>query len=278
MNVTSNSFTSSGFPLGVKAYSNKYNYTEGEPANITAWVNNSFAGADAYINYNFSLPNGTNTIYSDYQTNLPEGINNFSRLIYTQSNPSGVGANQSQNVTINVTLAFGGVNISTANWSQVNLSVYPMAVTNCTFLSTSTMLNVSVFNESNNATLNETILNMYFTLHPPANLAFSRNYTLVQNTTTKYYNTTCIYPVWANYTVDLQIVYSKTGYSTRTYVNTGNYSNQTTNVSLYLNPMGTENEVDFTLKDYAGNLLTNYIIESQRYYSATGTYLTVSSV
>jgi hypothetical protein len=39
-----------------------------------------------------------------------------------------------------------------------------------------------------------------------------------------------------------------------------------------------DSEVDFTLKDYAGNVLVGYTIESQRYFTGTGVYLTVSSV
>ena len=105
--------------------------------------------------------------------------------------------------------------------------------------------------------------------------SFERTYSYVyDNSTEADY---CINPSWAVYSVDADILYYNTSYTTRTYylVNAA-ISNDTSNVNLYLvqNPK----EVRITVVDNLQNPIENAIVKIDLFDWGNNKYITVASV
>ena len=86
----------------------------------------------------------------------------------------------------------------------------------------------------------------------------------------------CIYPSWANYTIDFtNFEYMADGYSNREYSTSAfEISNATQEIKLYLINLSDSTNVIMSLRDSNDDVLEGYNIRVKRYYPATGEEVT----
>jgi hypothetical protein len=88
-----------------------------------------------------------------------------------------------------------------------------------------------------------------------------------------------IYPNWASYICDAQILYSATGYSPRThYLSQATINNQTQVVKLMLANSSATTKIDIYVKEPNSIEAPNVVIQIQKYDVGTATYTTVQTV
>lgn len=255
----------------------KVNYSENDLGVSRLFINNTL-GLNVTLNASVLLPNGS--IFYNVTTVIDAPfsfwLNNtfdVGRINYNYQTLN------SSNVNFSYQVNATNLTVGAANYTNTSFAlpqVWGMAITNCTpAISTTPAFNMTFQNESDLALLNHTKINITAAVFNVFNPVSNRTYFLSFNTSLAYYNTTCIFPPWANYTVSNLIVYSKKDFDERRYVTRSSLSNTTTLLNLYLSVSSINSEIDITLKDYASNLLAGYIVYAQRYNFANSSYITV---
>lgn len=162
-------------------------------------------------------------------------------------------------------------NNQTANETQ---TVHKIMVTNCTntSLTNTTTLQFYLLDEEDSTALTgdfDIDFDVWYTGNPVRAYAFD-------NTGQTTYRI-CIYPSWADYTVDAIMEYVATNYSQRTYfLDNASISNSSTAVNLYLSESANTSLVTMTVYNELSQPEENVYITVQRYYIGTGTYKTIA--
>ena len=109
-------------------------------------------------------------------------------------------------------------------------------------------------------------------------LLYSDGSVLYNTSTTNETFTFCVYPAWANYSIDGLIRYTNSSYSQRDYwFENMKFDSVLSYTNLFLLNTNLGSRVKFTVKDATGNLYPDVIINIQRYYPETFEYRTVAA-
>lgn len=264
----------------------KNNYTEGDSANLSIAVNSLNLNTNVTSNFSVKYANGTVVWFlqsiNDTQTNpvylsysLPVGavsaVSNFNETIVF-------------NVSTNLSLSNG----TWINFNNISSALlHKIVLQNCRIIASTSpsALTFTTYDENTLNYLNGTYYQLTLNASLPGK-TFQRNYSFIWNNTIpvgsfmQANTTVCIYPEWQTYYVQGLILYTNNSYVVRNYRVFSNLSEVRKNVTLYSIQNSTFSsstaEVDFTLKDYAGNLLSGYTIQVQRYFVGNGSFIGVA--
>lgn len=227
---------------------------ETDEQTITLEINRSGFSTDADLYWNESLISSTKTSFENYD-----------RYVATFTTPNL--ANISENVTFYWAYNLSGSDGNITN----NQTIYRISIDNCSTYTTRA-INFTLIDESTNLPI---VGEIHATLHTyrssssnyrenSFNFEGANNYSI------------CIYPSWANYTLDsYAFEYLADGYATEEYmVSNLDISNKTQNINLYLVNESLSDNVIITLRDTDDNLLENYTIRVRRYYPESGEEIT----
>lgn len=179
-----------------------------------------------------------------------------------------------QNVTSNVNYSViyeYEVNGAYTNVTGTNTSVYVPAIDNCSDYSTR-WVNFTLRDELNSSILSGDLDYLFEYVSG----TYSGVYDGSSEGRTNF--SFCIYPAWANFTTDIFLQYSVTGYDDRDYVS-DNYraDNVTENINLYALTSGLATDVTIHVVDESDNDLANVFIVAERWDIPTNTYLQVET-
>jgi len=151
--------------------------------------------------------------------------------------------------------------------SDINIT-YGINITNCT--SGNPFITFNGKNEETNNAMNYS---------QDMTLTLNNGYDLYDNKSFEFRNQTnysiCIYPSWATYQADSTSKYYATGFSDRYYyLDNATLTNNTQNINLYLH--NSTNPITFYISNEQGLGQSNIIIQVQRWFIGTGTYLLVA--
>jgi hypothetical protein len=175
---------------------------------------------------------------------------------------------------------YAEVNVSYANTTLyprhwANLLVHKITMANGTpsWINAST-LRFELYDETTNANVTGNLLQAAFTL-----TYGSTSRTTAFNESNRQNFTFYIYPSWASYICDAQVVYAATGYSPRThYLSQATINNQTQVVKLMLANSSATTKIDIYVKEPNSIEAPNVVIQIQKYDVGTATYTTVQTV
>lgn len=251
---------------------NKNNYTEYETANVSITYTNLSAGSYASLNFSMLLQNGT-TVFRRINTIL-----SGSGTIYT--NFSVFEANSSLKVWRNFSIiwAINGTSIAGTNTSA---DVYRLLVTNCSEIpsvTNTTTFTMVIRDEVTDALLVNGSIEYAAEVSSIYSNGFSRTYSQLFNLTNRSNQTICIYPQWANYEIDLSLVYTAPSYSVRSYFASANFSNVSSTIDLYLLASSLSSQVVQFVIDENNLAVPGVIVQTQRFFTSTNSYKTVAQI
>ena len=227
---------------------------------ITFFLNKtSNITTNAELYWNGSFKASTKTSYTDYDK-------------YTAVFRTPFIANKEENITAywNYNLTNGDTESGNTTFNQ---TIYRMSIDTCSEYTTKA-INFTLMDEVLNEPLNITgeihaAMQLYrsnISDYRTTNLDYtgSNNYSL------------CIYPSWANYTIDFtNFEYMASGYANREYSTSAfEISNSTQEIKLYLISLSDSTNVIISLRDLNDDVLEGYNIRTKRYYPATGEEVT----
>lgn len=238
------------------------------PANITEGLNATLL----LYTVNQSALASTTTTYYGYFSNNSLIYSGSGGVFNIGSASQAVLENRPVNASYNV--SYNGSSRIT-NAATTNVSVYRMVLTNCSTITTNQTLVMYLMDESTGTALNDsTVYYNAVVTRPPNGITRAYNLTFANGAATN--STVCLYPQWDFLTTTSSIYYSHANYNNREYYAWGNLSGTTSFITLYLLGNSSSAELDITVKDYAGNLKSGYIVQVQRYYPTTNSYVVVA--
>jgi len=244
------------------------NYVEFEDCEVKVWVKDKIGKANLTINITF-IYNSSFEVEREIET-----FNQFSDLKVFNSSFDTLESfqtNESRTITTKLKVVFrGNERLMTMNKT---LEVYRIILTDCSSLSQTESLILSLKDEESDSKLNGTI-EATFDVWKTGEI--KRNYAWKFENV--YNASICIYPSWATYTIDAMLQYYANDYPDRTYYIYTEISNQTKQVDLYLLPSNLADTVVIYIVDENGNKVENAIVKIQRYYVGSNAYKTVAQV
>jgi len=182
--------------------------------------------------------------------------------------------NETRNYSATLTISFGERS-RVVNSDVHTLTVYKIILTNCSTYPTKALTIFVKDEETDNPILNATV---EISIDVWKTGEIKRNYAWKFYLENRDNQSICIYPSWAEYTIDAMIQYYKPGYMDRTYYLYTNISNATSGVSLYLLNISLGDMVIIYVEDENGNKVQDAIVKVQRYYVGSNSYKTVAQV
>lgn len=162
-----------------------------------------------------------------------------------------------------------------ANSSAVAQTVYEIFIGNCTtpaWINT-TALKFYIYYAANRSVYNATLdvdLDVW-----SLNTSFVKDYSFSYGNAASH--NLCIYPAWANFTLDMLAESDFDGFAKRTYyLNDTNVDNTTESINLYLLDDGDAEALLIYVKDTSNRLQEDIYVSMLRYYPSVGTYVTVA--
>lgn len=249
----------------------KTNYIEFEDATIYFYVENRSDKASLYANITFVY----NSSYSVTSNLIQFYQYDADTLYFTDTFDTLTAFSDSETRTYygNVTVCFDG-NCRTMNSSTNTINVYKMVLTNCSAssLSQTQALVFYFYDEEDDSEINGSADATFFVYKTNE---LRRNYSF--NFSDNHSFSVCIYPAWAEYYVDGDIIYSGTDYRQRTYyLYNATINNATQSINLYSIKTTSSSKVIIYTKDSNDQAVENVIVKILRYYYDTNTYKTVA--
>jgi len=183
-----------------------------------------------------------------------------------------VGYNFSLAVSLNGTTFYRKLNDTSQFYH-----VHQISLSNCSISQFRTLDLIPKLESSNTNTTAS--INSFFNVYRDDN-TIRRNFSFMSNNsdTTNVTNQICIYPPFANYSVNAKINYGKGGYLDRTYFLTeSQFDNRSNKVFLYLLESSVGSNVIITVGDEDGDPITDAIVKILRFYPGTGTLSVVEN-
>ena len=182
--------------------------------------------------------------------------------------------NETRSYFANLTVSYQG-NSRIMNSPVQNLTVYKIILTNCSVYTTRALTFYVRDEETDNPIQNATI-EVTFDVWKTGEI--KRNYAWKFYLENRNNQSVCIYPSWAEYTINSMIQYYKAGYKDRTYYIFTKINNSTTGVNLYLLSETSGNVIIVYVVNEDGNKISDAIVKIQRYYVGSNSYKTVAQV
>lgn len=251
---------------------NKQNYTEYELANASISYTNLSAGSWLSINFSMLLQNGTTIVrrFADLVSGSGTIRTNFSVF----------DANTSVVEWRNFSVVYA-VNGSSFAGSNTTAYVYRILLTNCTEVpsyTNTTTLTMVLRDEGNDALIVNGSIEFAGEASSANSNGFSRTYSQLFNLTNKSNQTVCIFPQWATYHIHVALVYTAPSYSVRSYFASGNFSNLSAVIDLYLLASTSSSQVVEYVVDENNLPVTGVIVQTQRFFTSTNSYKTVAQI
>ncbi len=163
---------------------------------------------------------------------------------------------------------------NTWNTNDTNQSVNQIYLTNCTAPATTQSLNFTLKDEETQLDTNGDIASDWLFWDSSGDGTITRTYSIAE--TNSNVHDFCIYPAYANLTVDLEAQYDADGYAQRTYyLDEHGINNNSQNINIYLLNESDSETFRLNLRDQAYKILQGAIIKTLRYYPEDATYITV---
>lgn len=155
-----------------------------------------------------------------------------------------------------------------------SIMVYKIVLTDCSSLTSTVTLTFNLKDENNESKSPNGNIEMTFSVWKD-NTSEKRNYSFeFENVTSA---NICIYPSWASYHTDMDMIYYATDYTQRTYyLNNATINNQTQTINLYLIPSSDSGKVLIYIKDANDQKVSDVYVKILRYYYGTNVYKTVT--
>jgi hypothetical protein len=251
--------------------SDRNDYIEFEDAIIKLYVKDKIGRAtvSARLTFVYNSTHNVSQDISSYTANQDLKIFN-----YTFDTLESFSDNETRNYFANLTISFQG-KYRIMNSLIQQLKVYRIILTNCSIYPTKALTFFVKDEETDNSLANATV-EATFDVWKTGEI--KRNYAWRFYLENRDNQSVCIYPDWAEYTIDSMIQYYKTGYQDRTYFIHANISNSTTGTNLYLLDVNLGSIIIVYVRDENGNKVQNAIVKIQRYYVGSNSYKTVAQV
>lgn len=246
------------------------NYTEFTTANVSINYYNLF---NAVLSMNFSeqLQNGTFV-----RSNLTQSVNG-SGTFYAILSTFDANSTLIEWRNFSATWFINGTRTDSS--TNLTANVFRILVTNCSYpgVNNFTTLQMFIRDEESNALLNNATIEASIDAQSLAE-NYTRNYAFLFNLTNTNNQTLCISPAWAQYHLGISLVYYATGYSTRSYFASDNFTNTTQSINLYLLASGLSSQVIEYVVDQNNLPVTGVIVKTQRFFTGTNSYVTVAQI
>lgn len=181
------------------------------------------------------------------------------------------GYNYSVDFNTSLTITYNG-DFRIMNTTTASITVFKIALTNCTAPSTEKTLHFYIKNEDTGAAL---IADLDITFDVWKTGEIVRDYSFEFTGQNNY--TVCIYPAWEEYNVDSMAQYYTSGYSTRHYhLEDAAISNISASVNLYLKDNTTTDLITLRVLNSLGLPEEGVLINIARYNIGTNTYSTIA--
>jgi len=239
---------------------------EGEVANFTLLVNISDTDFwwvnESKLIWNNTIYNGT-FLYNTSDTFVFNALVPIPKLNTSDWNES---------VSFHWNYTAWNTTPETKSTTTKTQTIYKIALTDCSYLTTTKTLIFEMYNETNQTAINAS-LDINFEIWK--NSSVTRNYAFSFKNNHNY--SVCIYPSWASlYTNAIGQFYTNI-HPTREYnLHESLISNQTQTIKLYLVGEGESTRIKLTVKDASGTIQPDVFIQIQRYYIDSDSYVTVA--
>jgi len=182
--------------------------------------------------------------------------------------------NETRSYFATLTVSYQG-NSRIMNSPIQEFKVYKIILTNCSIYPTKA-LTFYVKDEETDQPIQNATIEVTFDVWKTGEI--KRNYAWKFYLENRDNQSICIYPSWAEYTIDSTIQYYKPGYKDRAYYIYTKINNSTTGTNLYLLSESLGDIIVIYVKDENGNKVQNAIVKIQRYYVGSNSYKTVAQV
>lgn len=259
INITSETYTSQMIETETATFKIGFE-TDSTVKNITAYL----------------FWNETNQSYTTH-TNSSPTVHNFTETFNIPFQSSDVSVKHRWNYTVGL---YNGSTFS-YNSTEHTQDIKQMLITNCTTADTGTETIVFyTYNESDRVSMYATV-ELSFELWSEDRTS-SKSYGFKETNNTFDY---CIYPTWATFLIDATIRYwndtsvgtAGSNYPIRTYyIDNTTLTNTSQSVNMYLLNSVDATRTTIEVKDSYGDPQNNTVLQIQRYYTDTNTYITVT--
>jgi len=251
--------------------SDRNDYIEFEDATINVYVKDKVGRASLSATITF-IYNSTYNVSRDLLTYST--YSDLKIFNYTFDTLESFADNETRSYFANLTVSFQG-NSRVMNSPVQQLKVYRIILTNCSIYTTKA-LTFYVKDEETDKPIQNATIEATFEVWKTGEI--KRNYAWKFDLINTDNQSICIYPSWAEYSINAMLQYYKSGYMDRTYYIYTKINNKTSSVNLYLLDVTLGSVIIVYVTDENGNRVQGAVVKIQRYYVGYNSYKTVAQV